>query len=94
MEADCAACGAEKGEGGEYQGVTMVAGGGRRGVKTTAGGRKRGGEVIGQGLRGKGGRGSMGVGAECSVGFEFVVGSWFRVWILAFVYDVSGGDEK
>ena len=40
MEDDCAACGAEKGEGGEYQGVTMVAGGGRRGVKTTAGGKK------------------------------------------------------
>lgn len=36
----------------------------------------------------------MAVGAECSVGFVFVLGSWFRFWILAFVCDVSGGDEK
>jgi hypothetical protein len=39
MEADCAACGAEKGEG-EYRGVAMVAGGGRRGARVPAGGKK------------------------------------------------------
>lgn len=41
MEADCAACGAEKGEGGEYRGVAMVAGAGRKNVRSaTAGGKK------------------------------------------------------
>ena len=42
MEADCAACGAEKGEGDEYRGVAMVVGGGRRGAGAvrTGGGKK------------------------------------------------------
>jgi hypothetical protein len=40
MEADCAACGAEKGEGGEYRGVAMVGGAGRRNVRSGAGGKK------------------------------------------------------
>lgn len=41
METDCAACGAEKGESGEYRGVAMVGGAGRRNVRsTTAGGKK------------------------------------------------------
>lgn len=41
IEADCAACGAEKGEGGEYCGVAVATGAGRRNVRSaTAGGNK------------------------------------------------------
>jgi len=42
MEADCAACGAGKGEGGEYRGVAMVGGAGRRNVRGAAAGGKKG----------------------------------------------------